>query len=166
MMFRRLVSLAAFLVVALPVPFAVAGVYSDDLAKCLVSSTKPDDQLLFIQWMFSAISLHPAVQPLSSITSEQREELNRKAAEFFGRLVSEDCRSQAIDAIKYEGPTALGPAFNVLGQVAMRGLMSNPLVAKGMSELGTYIQQNNKVMEMFKAAGVNPKRDPAEAPTK
>jgi len=36
---------------------AVAGPYSDDLAKCLVRSTTPEDKTLLVQWMFATMAL-------------------------------------------------------------------------------------------------------------
>jgi hypothetical protein len=51
---------------------AHAGPYGDDLSKCLVKATSSDDQIVFTQWMFAAMSLHPAVSGLVSITDEQR----------------------------------------------------------------------------------------------
>jgi hypothetical protein len=37
---------------------AVAGPYGDDMAKCLVKAASPDDQTVFIKWLFAAIALH------------------------------------------------------------------------------------------------------------
>ena len=58
-------------------------------------------------------------------------------------------------ALKYEGTGALEPAFSVLGQVAMRGLMSEPGVEKGMTGVGAYVDET-KFEALFKDAGLSP----------
>ncbi len=145
---------------------AQAGAYTDDLSKCLVKSTNPADQLALVQWMFSAMSLNPAVRPLVSITDAQRARFDKQAASLFVRLVSDNCRVEAVDALKYEGPSALGMSFSVLGQVATRGLMSDPHVRAGMTQLGTYFDHNDKLEAVFAAAGLTPQGAPAGAPPK
>jgi hypothetical protein len=67
---------ALILLAGLPGPVAQAGVYTDDLSQCLVKSSNGADRLVLVQWIFSALSLHPAVQPLASVTSEQRDAFN------------------------------------------------------------------------------------------
>src|ERR1019366_6602809 len=62
-----------------------------------VRSSNADDQIALMQWMFGVLALAPAVQPFSSITPTQRETLNRKGADLFVRLLSDDCRQQSID---------------------------------------------------------------------
>ena len=62
----------------------------------------------------------------------------------FESLVTVTCKSEMQLAVRYEGNTAIGAAFTVLGQVAGRELFSNPEVAKGMSDLERYLD-NDKI---------------------
>jgi hypothetical protein len=79
---------------------AFAGPYTDDLSKCLVKATSADDQIIFMQWMFSAISLHPTVSGLTTITAEQR------------------CiREEGGDAVRSVDECRLSPTNNRRGQV-------------------------------------------------
>lgn len=57
------------------------------------------------------------------------------------RLLTVDCRKETIEAIKYEGGGAMETAFGTLGQAAMRQLISAPEVAKGLEQLGEYIDK-------------------------
>jgi hypothetical protein len=118
-----------------------AGVYSDDLAKCLVSHTTPKDQTEFLRWMFAAISYHPDVADLVSLTPEKRSEMTKNAGRWFERLLTESCAAQFRDASKYEGAQAVSAGFQMLGQVAMRGLMAHPDVQKGLAELNSVVSQ-------------------------
>jgi hypothetical protein len=146
-------SIAAFLFSLAWASLATAGPYTDDLSKCLVKSTSPDDQVVFMQWMFSAMALHPAVSSLASISAEQHVTFDKKAASLFVRLMSADCRQQTIDAVKFEGATAVQTSFQLFGQVAMRGLMSNAQVADGLKTLGTYFQHDENWISVLREAG-------------
>jgi hypothetical protein len=145
---------------------AVAGIFSDDLTRCVVKSASPADQELLVQWMFAALSLNPAVKPLTSITPEQRDDYNKKGADLFVRLVAVDCMKQATDALKNGGGASLVQSFQMLGQVAGRSLMNNPEVAQGMQGLNKYLKDDERLKALGKAAGVPEAAAPAAAPAK
>lgn len=115
---------------------ASAGVYSDDMGKCLVKSSSPEDQVMLVKWIFAAMSEHPAVKPMTKLTTDEREGYNRQAAALMQRLMTVDCRKETIAAMKNEGNSAIEAAFSLLGEVAMRGLMTDPQVQKGIEGLG------------------------------
>jgi hypothetical protein len=121
---------------------AVAGPYGDDMAKCLVKEAGPDDRTVFIRWLFAAIALHPDVASMATISAKQRDEFNKGAGALFQRLLTESCRSQTQQAIRYEGPAITQYAFQVFGQAAAGDLFANPSVAAGMKDLVKYIDQD------------------------
>ncbi len=141
---------------------ASAGVFADDLSKCLVAKTSPDDQTIFVEWIFSAMALHPAVQPLSNIPQSRRDELDSKASQLVMRLMTVDCRAQLVSALKYEGSSTIEVAFGVLGEAAMERLMSDPAVNKGMEQLGKGLD-GAKLQAVFKEAGVPTETPPPSA---
>jgi hypothetical protein len=113
----------------------VAGPYADDMAKCLVKSASPEDRTLLMKWIFSAMALHPDLSSMSSITAQQRDTLSKGAGALFQRLLLESCRSETQVAVQNEGPETVQYAFQILGQVAVRGLMTDPHVLEGMKSL-------------------------------
>ena len=115
---------------------ATAGVYQDDLTRCIVKSATPSDQTAFVQWLFSVIALHPSVEEMAKITPAQRMALEKTSAKLFQRLVITDCHKETVDTLKYEGTGALQQSFQVLGQVAMRNLMTDSKVGAGIADLG------------------------------
>jgi hypothetical protein len=121
---------------------AVAGPYGDDMAKCLVKSSSPEDQTVFIKWLFSAMALHPDVASLATISAQQRDEFSKRAGALFQRLLTESCRSETQQAIRYEGLATIQYAFQVFGQAAAGNLFANPSVAVGMKDLTKYIDQD------------------------
>ena len=91
--------------------------------------------------MFAAMSQHPEVKSMSTLTPEQGEQLIEGTARLFERLLTESCLPQAKAAVEFEGPTTLQLSFSVLGEVAARGLFAHPDVAAFSARLETYTNQ-------------------------
>jgi hypothetical protein len=132
---------AALLAIQASAP-ALAGPYADDMAKCLVKSTSPTDRSDLVKWLFASAVMHPEIRPIASVSQEQRDGLNRTTARLFERLLTESCRAETQNAIKYEGPATFEASFNVLGQVAGRELFSDPSVAQSISGLMHYVDKS------------------------
>ena len=94
-----------------------------------------------MRWIFANAALHPDVNNISSVTAKERETINRMAGGLVERLLTDTCRKQTQEALRYEGQIALQLSFQVLGQVAMQELMSNPAVGKGFGELDRFMDQ-------------------------
>lgn len=129
-------------------PSAWAGLYTDDLSRCLVSSTTPKDKVNLVKWMFTAASRHPAVSSIASVSDKQLDDMNKEVAELFVSLLTETCKEQAQKAVRYEGQIAIQGGFQVLGQVAAAELFSSPEVSAGMDGLAKHID-NQKLQEVF-----------------
>lgn len=135
---RVLRTIVAIAMVAGMTP-AFAGVYTDDLTRCLVEKSTPADKSTLVQWMFVAMSQHPSVAALTKVTPQDVEKFNSMAGELFMRLLTDVCADHSKKAIKYEGTGAIQSSFGVLGQVAAGDLFANPEVAKVMSGLEKYM---------------------------
>lgn len=125
-----------------PTQAAQAGPYSDELSKCIIESTTVSDRAAFVNWIFSAASLHPAVKSIAAVSKEQMDAANRQTGEMVMKILTESCPKQAEKAIRYEGASALETSFEVLGQVAGQELFSSPEVAAGMAGLVEYLDEN------------------------
>jgi hypothetical protein len=137
-----------------------AGVYSDGLGRCLVSHTSAQDKTQLVRWIFSTMSLHPAVSDTSNLTDADRDKINRSAGMLFERLLTTDCRNETKEALMYEGPFAMQLAFQVLGQAAVGGLLTDPSVAAGVAAFQKYMDAN-KLREL--GPGLAPSQpDPAK----
>ena len=133
---RTILYLVAILAFA---TLANAGPFADSLGKCLVTSTTNAEKTMLVQWVFATISLHPGVQSLASVTPERRTQANKDAAHLFERLLTEACRTETIQAVKYEGTQTIEMSFGLLGQEAMRELFNEPKVAAGLEEFAKNI---------------------------
>ncbi len=130
---------------------AVAGPYTDDLTKCLVSSTSDVERNALVKWIFAVMSSHPEVKSIASVSDAQIDQLNRSAGALFMKLLTESCKTKTEQALKYEGPSAIGASFQVLGQVAGRELFASPSVAKNMAGMQKYIDEK-KIKALIEAA--------------
>lgn len=113
-MFRRFAA-AAFAISLGAAGAAQAGIYGDDLSKCLVRSSTPADQTTFVAWAFGAMSAHPAVRQYSNFTDAQRTELSKTVGKLFERLLTVDCHAETVAALKYEGAQGMEQSFSILG---------------------------------------------------
>jgi hypothetical protein len=145
--------LATVLMTASAPVVANAGVYGDDLGKCLVKATSVEDRATFMAWLYGVMSLNPAVHDLSKITPAQLDETDHKVADLFGRLIFKDCRSEAVDAIKYEGVASFQSSFELFGKVAMTGLLEEPHVSAGVSAFAKDIDMG-EMKKLVTEAGV------------
>ncbi len=118
---------------------AQAGTYSDDLSRCLVESSTPQDKSLLVKWMFTSMALHPDIASMANVTQAQRDTANKDAAEMFSRLMTVTCLEQSKKAIQFEGAAAIEQGFNAFGQVAGRELFAHPNVGQALSALQDHI---------------------------
>lgn len=132
---------------------ASASSFSDTLSKCLVDKTNDADKSALIQWIFSAVSVGPAAQSLANVTPAQRIEFNKATAHLFTRLLTVDCRAETIDALKFDGQSAIEVSFGMLGKVAIQGMMSDPKVNAELEQMGTFVDEN-AVAKLFADAGL------------
>lgn len=130
---------------------AIAGPFADDMAKCLVNSTSDADRTDLVRWMYAAMSLNPALSSMANISPVDRDKLTRRAAALFSRLMFESCRPQVVSAVRNEGPGTITYAFQVLGEVAGRGIMMDPHITQAMQALGNSIDKQ-KLKELLASA--------------
>ncbi|MBB5697516.1 hypothetical protein [Sphingomonas yantingensis] len=131
--------------VALTLAAAPAGQnepYTADLAKCLVAKTSEADRTGLIKWIFASISASPAVAGMTNLTPAERLDHHRRVGQMFTRLMTQDCRKETVVAIKYEGLGTIEKSFRVLGEVAMRGLMTDPAVTASLGDMTKFFDQS------------------------
>ncbi len=111
------------------------------MAKCLVTSTSPQDRILLAKWVFSMMAEHPDVASLANITPAHRQAILKDAAALVQRLLTDSCRSQTKAAVQNEGAGTIQYGFQVLGASAMRGLMTEPHVMESAKSLAQYLDE-------------------------
>ena len=61
----------------------------DALSQCLVQSTTATDKTTVLQWTFAALSQHPDLNSMSSISATQKEQLDKNLAQVLQRILVE-----------------------------------------------------------------------------
>ncbi len=144
--------LAATLVLGGTAP-ARAGVYSNDLGKCLVAKSSDGDKAALVRWIFISISSTPAISDLVRISDQQRTENSKAVGALLGRLLTVDCRKEAVLGLKYETNSAIETSFGILGEASMSNLMTGPSVIAGLSAPMKYL--DTKALDgLYKEAGI------------
>ena len=114
----------------------------ESLGRCLTDNTSGKDRKELAQWLFAAMTAHPEMRPLSSATKDDIDRTSRTAAALFTRLLAENCSKEVKAAVQSGGRVAIQAGFQVLGQVAMQELMTNPDVGAAMGVLDRYIDRS------------------------
>jgi hypothetical protein len=120
---------------------AKAGIFADDLSRCVVTQATSEDQKTLIRWIFSAMATNPALDGLATISDQQRAAHDKAFAALTDRLLLSDCRPQLLLAIKNEGGNVIEQAFRVLGETAMRGVMGSKEAQAAISAFGAQMDE-------------------------
>ena len=140
--------ISTFLILCMVSAYSFAGPFTDKLSICLVNKTTSSDKELLINWIYAAMSTHPTVQKLNKIPTAVGDKLNKKTARLFTDLLTDRCKPEAMEAVKYEKNIAIQTSFGVLGKVAMQGIMSHPNVGKYLGGLDKY-SDKEKLKSIF-----------------
>jgi hypothetical protein len=117
---------------------AQAGLYTDDMSRCLVEATSREDKATLVRWIFIALSQNPAISSLSKVTGADIDKANEAVGALFMKLLTDSCADKTKKAISYEGEAAIQTSFAVLGQVAAAELFSDPKARAVMAGLDKY----------------------------
>ncbi|HQZ30288.1 MAG TPA: hypothetical protein PLG89_00340 [Arenimonas sp.] len=117
-----------------------AGPFNDKLAICLVEKTSQADKTTLMRWIFGAMSRHPDVADLTQVSQAQADTMNKEVADLFVALLADRCATETAAAVKYEGSSVIASSFEVLGKVAMQGLMTDAAVNEYISGLDKNIE--------------------------
>jgi hypothetical protein len=118
---------------------AHGGTYSDALASCLVNNVSEADKAIAMRWAYSALSQHPSLNSMSSITNDVRTSIDANMVQLVEKYVYGVCLNQVKNAVKNEGPAAIEQSLRSYGQVAARELLQDPNVANSVSGLAQHM---------------------------
>jgi len=132
---------------------AEAGVFTDDLTRCMVSKASAADKGAFLAWMFSAVSADPRLQKYTTLDRAKRDQIAANAAGVFQRLLLTDCRKETVAALKAEGQEALSQSFGGLGRAATEQMFQSPEARAELESLGKNFDES-KLKALNAEAGI------------
>ena len=118
---------------------SIAGPFGDEMAKCLVESTNPKDNISLVRWIVRVYGEYPDSNDFINLSIKDKEKIDKEIAALFNRLLLEDCKKETKMALNYEGDQVLFTAFQILGQVAGRELNKEKNVAEAINKFLNYI---------------------------
>ncbi|MCP5352874.1 MAG: hypothetical protein H6926_06780 [Chromatiales bacterium] len=130
------------------VPNAFAQNSADVLGKCLADNTTGRDRKDLARWMFSAMGAHPEMSDLYVSAQGTGDKTAQVAAALFTRLLADACPNETKAAVAEGGGMAIQRGFQVLGQLAMQELMTNPQVAASIGAMERHLD-NAKLEPVF-----------------
>jgi hypothetical protein len=143
-------ALVMLLAASYTTPAAHAAIFEDQLKACMAGAIKPSDRPLLVQWIFDIVSLNPAVRSQATVTDAQRAANEKKIEALFSRLLTDNCRHQALVALKFEEvPNVLPPSFQLLSDLALRALLNQPEVANGVSKIKDYMKDDDNLNKLI-----------------
>lgn len=137
------VVLSLLLVIAVTVPTPALA----DLTQCLTTKATEQDHLALLKWIFTVTAQHPDLKQYSNISAADQKEIDQALGNSLDRLVTVDCKDELVKAA-ITNPESIAKSFGVLGNIAMGSLMSNPEVAKAVSNMPNLLDMN-KIEALF-----------------
>ena len=118
------------------------------LGTCLTDSLNGKERKNLAKWIFLGMSSHSLIKPYSNVSESDFDHSNKFVGELVTRLLTEDCPEQAKAAVKVNGAAAFEQAFEIVGQVAMQELMTEPSVGQSLGAFEKYLDQE-KINNVF-----------------
>ncbi len=121
------------------------------LGQCVVGMTTGNDRVLVARWLGSSISSSPELADVVKVDQAAREAIDREMANLFVRLFTQDCFDEARPIVLANDLQSVEMAFGMLGEVAMRELMTDPLATQAMTSYANHIPPD--VFDVFLEGG-------------
>ncbi|MEO5706128.1 MAG: hypothetical protein ABIT10_04780 [Alteraurantiacibacter sp.] len=112
------------------------------LGECVLGSTTGNDRVLVGRWIGAALASAPQLEGLVTVDTQQKDVVDRELAQLFVRLFTQDCAATARPLIMAGDSTSIQMAFSMLGEAAMRELMTNPAAMTALTGYAQYIPPN------------------------
>lgn len=110
----------------------------DAFGQCLAAHTTAQDRAVLVRWVFAGMAQSASVRDMAAIPEAKRVEAIRGAAAIIGRLLTQDCRAEALERMK-SNPGVMQQSFGRLGQRAVEDLAKDPAVVATFAGIIQYI---------------------------
>lgn len=117
----------------------------DALSQCLVQATTATDKTTVLQWTFAALAQHPDLNSMSSVTTAQKEQLDKNLAQVLQRILVEQCSSQTKAVIQADGFEAVGTSFQELGTITSNEILKTPQVKNQLNGVLKHVDMGKLV---------------------
>lgn len=115
---------------------------ANQLGACMARKTTGEDRLAFAGWMLAAMASSPDLQDVATVVPAKKDQLDRKVAALFTRLMTVDCPTEAKALFATKDPAAFRLSGEPLGRVAMQEIMNKPEFESALGAFANYIDES------------------------
>ncbi len=101
------------------------GLYTNDLAKCMVSSLSANDKQIIQNAALQSMFSHPSLNQKNPYSQYEINQTQQQFGRLITRLLAKDCTEELMIAIYYDNKAA-EQAGKTLGVYAMQDLINHP----------------------------------------
>ena len=122
---------------------------AQNLGACLTDSMNGKERKNLAKWIYLGMSTHSVIKPFSNVSQKDIDNSNKYVGSLITRLITEDCPKAAKLAHEKGGSAAFEYAFRVVGEVAMKELMTEPAVSQSLGAFEKHLDHKkfNKVFQ-------------------
>jgi hypothetical protein len=126
---------------------SIAASPTEAFGGCLIDNLNGKERKKLAKWIFFAIAVHPEIKSYSKVTSNDITDSDKYIGGLITRLLADNCPNEMKAASKVDSQ-AIEKAFELVGQVAMRELMTNQAVTTTITSYVNYTDQEkiNKIL--------------------
>lgn len=117
------------------------GLYSNDLAKCMVISLNDNDkrtiQAMSLQMIFS----HPNFSQKNPYSTYEILQTKQQTWALLTRLIAKDCTKEFLLAMHYDDEQAINSALTKLGQYVFADITNYPSLQSYSTDIANYVDK-------------------------
>jgi len=106
---------------------------ADNLGQCFIMKTNGEDRLAAARWIAAIMASTDKVKDTVTVSPQVKDQLDRKMAQTFTRLMTVDCVEQSKALAKMHSTAGFQRAGEALGRIAMQELLSGPGQTEALS---------------------------------
>ncbi len=127
------------------------------LTACLKSHLTKADGDILVRWIFVGMARGAQVRDLAPITEARRISVMQDAGKVVGRLMTVDCRSDMVAALKSGSKDATKEAFSELGETAVAALIADEEVTATFTGVIQYVDLAALLKVLIDGRAIDPK---------
>ena len=113
----------------------------ETVQRCLGDSTTGRERKELARWIFLGMAAHPEIRDLAVASQDASERSSRFVGQLVTRLIVENCATEIRAMVREAGPRSMELAFQFLGQLAMKELMTDAAVNSSLTVFERYVDR-------------------------
>ena len=113
------------------------------LSNCLTMRSTGEDHVNLAAWVVVALASAPQLAGIADIEPGTKDELDKRTAAIFTRLMTVDCLAEAKPLAQARNSEGFQEAGRALGRIAMQEVLGNPRAAESLNAFTRYLREED-----------------------